>query len=122
MKEPQFTFTDEMVEAGLTALKDSEGILKDIVVRRVFDEMWKALNGTYYGLARKIIRDAAYDHNVTTDALLGSRITKMLVIARHDAVLRVYGGTEMNVSAIGRLFNKDPTTIRYILKKHDVIK
>ena len=67
-------------------------------------------------LARQILELCAQDYATNIDALLGTRTSRYILIARYDAVRRVHKGLpNWTIHQLGRFFHRPPERIRAIL-------
>lgn len=68
--------------------------------------------------AREIVRRVAEIHGYTFEDLTGPRLEKKLVHARFDAIKAVADGRpDLSLVQIGRIFNRDHTSMINALKK-----
>lgn len=68
--------------------------------------------------ARDIIRDTAKQQGVSVDDIVGRSTHKPIVYARHLAIYRVRKERpDMSLPQIGRIFNRDHTTILSAVRK-----
>jgi chromosomal replication initiation ATPase DnaA len=67
---------------------------------------------------KTVLKLVALKHRLSLDDLLGPRRQKCVVAARHEAVGLVYTHCRyISLPAIGRIFNRDHTTILHTLRK-----
>ena len=65
---------------------------------------------------QEIQREACVKHGVSMEALLGERRDKKIVQARHEAIRSVYSQLQgLSLSRIARAFNRDHTTVLYVV-------
>ena len=57
------------------------------------------------------------EYGIGVEEILGDRRDQPVVIARWEAVRRAYEGTGLSTTELGRVFNRDHTSILYILGK-----
>lgn len=70
------------------------------------------------GGARAIIAEAALQHGVSVEDIVGQGRSKPLIAARHQAVVEVATrNPAMSMPQIGRLFRRDHTTILAVFRK-----
>jgi hypothetical protein len=69
------------------------------------------------GFRGRILQECAKDHGVTVEDLIGWVRTTRLVNARRDAIWRLHQRGTMSLKQIGRLLNKDHTTILHAIRK-----
>jgi hypothetical protein len=70
------------------------------------------------GFRGRILHECAKDHGVTVEDLIGWGRTTRLVNARRDAIWRLHQRGTMSLKQIGRLLNKDHTTILHAIRKY----
>ena len=68
--------------------------------------------------AREIIATTASDHGLTVDDLVGKVRTRHISAARFEAMARIRAERKLSLPAIGRLFNRDHTTVLHALKAY----
>ena len=56
----------------------------------------------------------AGEHGVSTEDILGQRRHKRIIAARHEVIRRAYLETGLSTTQIGRLLNRDHTTVLYV--------
>jgi chromosomal replication initiation ATPase DnaA len=72
-------------------------------------------------LIKRAIAEVARDHGVTFDDIVSERRDKFIVSARTAAIKKVRASfSNLSLTQIGRVFNRDHTTILYNLRKPDV--
>lgn len=67
--------------------------------------------------AKSIIRRVALKHNVTTADITGPRKFTHLVAARDEAIADIHKSLNMTAAQIGRIFNRDHSTVKHSLRK-----
>ena len=67
--------------------------------------------------AKSIIEEVADKYELTPDDLKGRSRNKEVLIARREAAVRIHRETNLSTTQVGRIFNRDHTTIIYYLKK-----
>ena len=68
-------------------------------------------------VARSIIADVAREHDVTREEILSRSNPMRIVTARHDAMHRVRQELGWSYERIGRLFNRDHSTVLAAVRK-----
>ena len=69
------------------------------------------------GFRGRILQECAKDHGVTVEELLGRVRTQRLVDARRSAIWALHQRGTMSLNQIGKLLNKDHTTILHAIRK-----
>jgi len=67
--------------------------------------------------ARQIIDEASRASGFSVEALKGPRQTRGIAHTRQDAMLAIREATKLSLPQIGRLFNRDHTTVLWGLKR-----
>ena len=65
-----------------------------------------------------IVEAVAAKHIISVKEILGGRREKPVVIARQEAMWRIANETAMNLTAIGRKFDRDHTTVIWSIQRH----
>ena len=74
-------------------------------------------------LAIDIIRDVARKHGISVETIKSSTRTKHIVEARHEAMALVYTlRPDLSLPQIGKIFERDHTTILYAVRKAKVYR
>lgn len=68
-------------------------------------------------LRRQVIRNAAARHGLSVAALIGPSRQSEIVAARWEAMRAIHEQFGDNAAAIGRLFNRDHSTVLHALRK-----
>jgi chromosomal replication initiation ATPase DnaA len=68
--------------------------------------------------ARGIIKEVAKKHDLEPYDVLGKDKCRHMAWARHEAFSRLYIETRMSLTAIGRMFNLDHTSVLYGIWAH----
>jgi len=66
-----------------------------------------------------ILRHVAAEYNVPIHSILGNRRSQSVVAPRHAAVYLIYSWTNLSLVSIGKIFNRDHSTIHSTLDKMD---
>lgn len=66
---------------------------------------------------RRIIAEVAAAHGMKPKDILGRRRSKPFVTARHAVICALADNTGLSLAGIGRLINKDHTTVLHALRK-----
>ena len=69
--------------------------------------------------ALQIRKQVAKEYGVTEKELIGDQRSNILTAARWDAYSRIADQTILNFTEIGKLFNRDRTTITHGINKFD---
>lgn len=90
----------------------------DVVVGAMKDAWGVPVNLLSVASPKVIISLVAAKHGVTAADIVGPSRTRKIVAARHEAIGVVYTHCrQVSLPAIGRLFNRDHTTILHALRK-----
>lgn len=68
---------------------------------------------------RQIVIEVATKHGFTVNEMVSHRRARPLVIARHEAMWRCFKETPCSLPQIGRLFDRDHTTVLHAIRKHE---
>ncbi len=68
--------------------------------------------------ASLIVRSVAIKHKTTINGLKSKRRNKDVVAARHEVMWRLHKKTALSMPQIGRILNKDHTTVLHGIRKH----
>ena len=71
---------------------------------------------------RKIMQEVALEHGLTVLDLVSARRQRGLVRVRHLAMWRIKNETKLSLPQIGRLFERDHTSILHAVRKIDALK
>jgi chromosomal replication initiator protein len=69
-------------------------------------------------LSKIVTRAVAQKHGISTIEIKSARQSKKIVTARNEAIYRIFCKTTFSLPLIGRLFNRDHTTIIHSLRRH----
>ncbi len=70
--------------------------------------------------ARAILREVALDHSLPPEDIRGRSRRRDHVLAREDAVYRLWKETGLSLHAIGRMLDgRDHSSVSYILRQHE---
>lgn len=72
----------------------------------------------HVGPISRIIAEVCEDYGITREELLSERRTKKLALPRMIAMARSIDETDATYSTVGRVFKRDPTTVRYAHEKY----
>ena len=72
------------------------------------------------GVARQIIAAVAKEHGVTVAEIVGHRRSTWIVAARWEAIKRVSLETGWSLPRIGRVFDRDHTSVLHALRRMGV--
>jgi hypothetical protein len=67
--------------------------------------------------SRFLLAYAALKHGVKEVDILGAAKPVEIVAARHDAIRLIYRHTQHSMPAVGKIFNRDHTTILHAIRK-----
>lgn len=70
---------------------------------------------------RHIVEDVAEKHGVSFETMKGDNRRKGVTAARFEVCARLYAETGMSLPQIGRLLNKDHTTVLHGIRRHHAI-
>lgn len=69
--------------------------------------------------AQQILAEIAQKHGVRISEIRGPRRQRALVLARHEYCVRLYSEMpQLSLPSIGRIINRDHTTVLYAVRKH----
>ena len=68
-------------------------------------------------MSKPIIEATAAKHSITVEQLLGPRRQQTYVAARRECAERLRNELEMSYPKIGKVMNRDHTSILHLLKK-----
>lgn len=66
---------------------------------------------------RRIVAEVAAAHGMKPKDILGARRSRPFVTARHAVICALADNTGLSLAGIGRLINKDHTTVLHALRK-----
>ena len=73
----------------------------------------------YIAPSAKIIKEVAEKHKVSAGEIKGPRRNRYILAARFEAILRIHRELpHLSLPQIGRIFNRDHTTILYVIRKY----
>lgn len=72
------------------------------------------------GPCHRIIAEVSEKHGIPVKDILSERRAWALIPARHEAIYRCVAETSLSLPAIGRVFNRDHTTIGASVMRHHV--
>ena len=67
----------------------------------------------------RIKRDIAHKHGVSVEDIDGPRRTAKIARARQEAMWLAYRGTRITLTPLGRLFNRDHTSVLWGIRQHE---
>ncbi|MGV8840475.1 MAG: helix-turn-helix domain-containing protein [Bauldia sp.] len=70
------------------------------------------------GACHRIIAEVAAKHDIPTHDILSDQRARALIPARHEAIWRCVMETPLSLPAIGRVFNRDHTSIGHAVMRH----
>lgn len=70
------------------------------------------------GQCRRIIEEVADKYDVPAKDILSDRRAHVLIPPRHEAMFRCVAETLLSLPAIGRIFNRDHTSIGHAVMRH----
>lgn len=71
---------------------------------------------------RRIVDQVAKKHGVSFTTMKGDNRRKDVTVARFEVCARLYDETGMSLPQIGRLLNKDHSTVFHAIRRHHEIK
>ncbi|MGD9740397.1 MAG: helix-turn-helix domain-containing protein [Parvibaculaceae bacterium] len=72
------------------------------------------------GACQRIIAEVSEKHDIPVKDILSERRAWALIPARHEAIYRCVAETALSLPAIGRVFNRDHTSIGHAVMRHHV--
>lgn len=72
------------------------------------------------GKCRTIIEEVAAKYGVAVKEILSDRRARVLIPPRHEAMFRCVAETHLSLPAIGRVFNRDHTSIGHAVMRHHI--
>lgn len=72
------------------------------------------------GKCRTIIEEVAAKYGVAVREILSDRRARVLIPPRHEAMFRCVAETHLSLPAIGRVFNRDHTSIGHAVMRHHI--
>ena len=70
---------------------------------------------------RHIVEEVAEKHGVSFETMKGDNRRKGVTVARFEVCARLYDETGMSLPQIGRLLNKDHSTVLHAIRRHHAI-
>ena len=67
---------------------------------------------------REILHAVARKHNIPVDWILSERRSGPIVLARQEAMYRIYEETTLSLPGIGSRLNRDHTTVLHGIRAH----
>lgn len=104
----------EKAQAEADAKRSEEEAERWAEAQRIAEQVRAAMQPPVW---RTILSEVAKKHGFRVDDILGIRRNVPLVTARHEAMWRIYWETTYSLPAIGRIFNRDHTTILHGVRK-----
>lgn len=125
--EEQTQALEVMFEAALTMLAGIAPQDLEVISYRVISKARAASVNAAPPSWRPIVVAVAERHGLTIDDLLGGRRTQDVSEARHEAmwvirnVLKDDGNPRWSLPTIGRIFNRDHTTVLWGVRAHQAL-
>jgi len=66
----------------------------------------------------RIIEEVSRRHDIPVGEILSDSRARVLIPARHEAIFRCVAESPLSLPSIGRIFNRDHTSIGYAVMKH----
>lgn len=70
-------------------------------------------------VVERIKRDVARKHGVSVADIDGPRRSAKIVRARHESMCLAYRETRLTLTPLGRLFNRDHTSVLWAIRQHE---
>lgn len=70
------------------------------------------------GQCHRIIEEVSRKHDIPVKDILSERRARVLIPARHEAIFRCVAESPLSLPAIGRIFNRDHTSIGHAVMRH----